>query len=224
MGFANQNMGFFITVEGGEGVGKTTFIREFSKVLEQICKKKSQELVLTREPGGTPTAELMRPIFSQARTVDPLDIRAEFLLVSAARAQHVAKVILPKLANGAMILCDRFVDSSRVYQGILGGISEEEIESVTRTAAQGVEPHLTFLLHADVDTVLQRLNNRHDGNGEERSRFDMKPRAFHESLLQAYLTLQKKFSRRMVQLDATQSVERIVTQAKQALEGKLLKK
>lgn len=194
-----KERGFFITIEGAEAVGKTTFAKSFSLRLDQL----GISYLNTREPGGSPTANKMRQIFVAPPAEDPIHMHAEFLLVEAARAQHVASTILPALAEGKVVLCDRFSDSSRVYQGILGGIDQMFLEAVDEFSTQKCEPDLTFLLDAPASLVASRLKNR--AAHETLSRYDSKPDLFHEKLLDAFRQLAKNHPQRIVTLNAAES-------------------
>lgn len=154
--------GRFITLEGGEGVGKSTQIRALSAAFEN----RGVEVVATREPGGSPGAEAIRALLMEGRD-DRWDVRSEALLFAAARADHVARVIRPALARGAWVLCDRFVDSSRAYQGGGGGITDADILALHGFGSLGLLPDRTFLLTIDADEAARRLDAR-DGGGADR--------------------------------------------------------
>ena len=146
----------FISFEGGEGVGKTTLIG----LLGQNLKKIGVEHIVTREPGGTPSAEAMRQVFVNHPTTDRLTPMAEFLLASAARSQHVTQKIKKSLDKNEWVLTDRFFDSSLVYQGILGGVDLKFIQEVNEKVCQGLQPDLTILIDLDPKTALDRVQKR----------------------------------------------------------------
>ncbi|MGV3729391.1 MAG: dTMP kinase [Sphingopyxis sp.] len=147
--------GRFITLEGGEGVGKSTQIRALTEALAA----RSIEVVATREPGGSAGAEAIRALLMEGSD-DRWDARSEALLFAAARADHVARTIRPALARGAWVLCDRFVDSSRAYQGGGGGITDADILTLHRFGSEGLLPDRTFLLTVSADEAARRLAAR----------------------------------------------------------------
>jgi dTMP kinase len=154
--------GRFITLEGGEGVGKSTQIRALAAALEA----RGIEVVATREPGGSVGAEAIRALLMEGAD-DRWDARSEALLFAAARADHVARLIRPALARGAWILCDRFVDSSRAYQGGGGGVTDADIMALHSFGSQGLLPDRSFLLTVSADEAARRLNVR-DAGGADR--------------------------------------------------------
>lgn len=208
--------GRFITVEGGEGVGKSVFTTN----LAQALRTKGVTLVTTREPGGTPTANKIRALFATPAPDDPLLMNAEALLVSAARAQHVGRLIAPALVRGDWVLCDRFADSMRVYQGALGGLDSAALDLITGFAVGDTLPDLTFLLDVDVHVALSRLSGRgaaaRDPDAIER--YDGKAHDFHEKLRQAYLRLADREPNRFVKLDAGAPPDVVASRALAALE------
>jgi dTMP kinase len=170
--------GWFITFEGGEGTGKSTQIERLAAVL----RERSREVEVTREPGGTALAERVRALL-----LDPaheLDGLTEIFLLEAARHDHVERVIRPALERGAVVLCDRFADSSWVYQGVVRGLGEAEVERLNRLATGGLEPDLTLVL--DVPVTVGRARQRADGKGQDR--FEREDDAFHERVRDAYAT------------------------------------
>ncbi|UIP05763.1 dTMP kinase [Erythrobacter sp. SDW2] len=153
-----MNRGRFIALEGGEGTGKSTQSRLLAEAL-QAC---GLDVVLTREPGGTPGAEAIRQLL-----LDPPGMgwgaRAEALLFAAARSDHVEKLICPALERGAWVVCDRFVDSSRAYQGGAGGVGDEAVRALHAVGSDGLRPDLTVLVDVDPALVAARLAER-DGD------------------------------------------------------------
>lgn len=147
--------GRFITLEGGEGVGKSTQIRALAAAIEAH----GIETVATREPGGSTGAEAIRALLMEGSD-DRWDARSEALLFAAARADHVARTIRPALERGAWVLCDRFVDSSRAYQGGGGGITDADILALHGFGSNGLLPHRTFLLTVSADEAARRLTER----------------------------------------------------------------
>lgn len=154
--------GRFITLEGGEGVGKSTQIRALSSALNA----QGIEVVATREPGGSAGAEAIRTLLMEGAD-DRWNARSEALLFAAARADHVARTIRPGLERGAWVVCDRFVDSTRAYQGGGGGITDADIMALHRVGSQGLMPDRTFLLTVSVDEAARRLAVR-DAAGADR--------------------------------------------------------
>jgi len=147
--------GRFVTLEGGEGVGKSTQIRALAAALEA----RGLEIVATREPGGSTGAEAIRTLLMEGSD-DRWNARSEALLFAAARADHVARTIRPALARGAWVLCDRFVDSSRAYQGGGGGITDADLLALHRFGSEGLLPDRTFLLTVSPDEAARRLTER----------------------------------------------------------------
>jgi dTMP kinase len=203
----------FITVEGGEGVGKSTFIT----TLKQHIKSSGVGVTLTREPGGTPLADRIRSVFTDTPKNESFTIEAELMLVSAARAQHVSHKINPSLEAGNVVISDRFADSTRVYQGFLGGINETFLETVIDKTTFGVKPDITFLLDCDVKVSMARVIKRAEELGEEMSRFDEAKDDTHQMLRDGFLHYASKFSERFCILDASQSPEKVMSDALQVL-------
>ena len=147
--------GRFVTLEGGEGVGKSTQIRALAAALGA----RGLEVVATREPGGSTGAEAIRTLLMEGSD-DRWNARSEALLFAAARADHVARTIRPALARGAWVLCDRFVDSSRAYQGGGGGITDADLLALHRFGSEGLLPDRTFLLTVSPEEAARRLTER----------------------------------------------------------------
>lgn len=184
--------GKFITVEGGEGVGKTTNIEFVQKFFEQ----RSIELITTREPGGTPLSEAIRKLLL-AKSQEPMDAAAELLLVFAARAQHLAEVIKPALAAGQWVLCDRFTDATYAYQGGGRGLNVENIKLLEDLVQQGLQPDLTVLLDIDPAIGMQRARAR-----AELDRFEVESSRFFELVRASYLERAEQFPDRFLVIDA----------------------
>lgn len=213
-----QEKSFFITVEGGEGVGKSLFLKKLSEALSAYSIKH----IVTREPGGTVIAEKLRAIFNDPECEEALTVEAEFLIVSAARAQHIKNRVLPALNSGKSVLCDRFVDSSRVYQGALGGLSSEFIEGISRACLYGVSAGVTFLLDCESSLSLSRLEKRtalSSEEGEKKTRYDAKSFSFHKAIREAFLDLARKNPERIKVLDASLEPDMVVDEALKALKG-----
>ncbi|WP_432770518.1 MAG: dTMP kinase [Sphingopyxis sp.] len=167
--------GRFITLEGGEGVGKSTQIAALTAALAAH----GVEVVATREPGGSAGAEVIRALLMEGSD-DRWDARSEALLFAAARADHVARTIRPALARGAWVLCDRFVDSSRAYQGGGGGITDADILALHGFGSLGLLPDRTFLLTVSADEAARRLAVRDAGGGD---RMGSKPADYQARLV-----------------------------------------
>ena len=171
----SRRKGLFITFEGIEGSGKSTQ----AQALARYLRDKGFEVVETREPGGTPVAEHIRKVFlrptRERRPVDSLIPECEVALILAARSQHVANRLLPALEHGAVVICDRFSDSTLAYQGYGRGLPLRELQSLTRWAAKGLTPDATFLFDLPVSQGLRRRLNSTDVN-----RLDHETTAFHQ--------------------------------------------
>src|SRR5262249_13980603 len=155
--------GRFITFEGGEGTGKSTH----STLLADRLKSLGTSVVLTREPGGSPGAEVIRHVLLSG-VVKPLGIEAEAVLFAAARGDHVRNTIEPALAQGAWVVCDRFLDSTRVYQGILGHLDPLLIRALARVPIGGLKPELTFVLDVPAGIGVAAASSRRGGAGAGR--------------------------------------------------------
>lgn len=190
--------GKFITIEGMEGVGKTTNIQAIERVLTSF----GIEFVSTREPGGTPLAEDIRGLLLDHST-EPMDSLTELLLVFAARAQHVARLIKPALASGKWVVCDRFTDSTYAYQGGGRGIPLETISMIEQTAIAGFEPDLTIVLDLDPEVGLARAEARSD-----KDRFEVEGVDFFRRVRATYLARAERAPRMRV-IDASQNVEAV---------------
>ena len=185
--------GRFITFEGGEGAGKTTQIRRLAARLEPCVG----EVVLTREPGGSPGAEALRQLLVRGEP-DRWSPLSETLILYAAREDHLERTIRPALAQGRWVLCDRFADSTRAYQGAGGGAAEGFIAGLETTIVGETRPDLTLILDLPVELGLARASTR--GGGEER--FERKGRDFHDRLRRGFLTIAEAEPRRCVVVDA----------------------
>lgn len=194
--------GRFITFEGGEGTGKSTQIRR----LEQRLRAAGHAVVVTREPGGSPGAEAMRHILLSG-AARPLGTDAEAILFAAARDDHVRTLIAPALAAGAWVLCDRFVDSTRAYQGILGGVDTRLIDALERITVGDTRPDLTLVLDLPPEIGLARaaLRRGHDAP----DRFEAEAVEFHTRLRAAYRAIAESAPERCVLVDAAGDPEQI---------------
>jgi dTMP kinase len=195
--------GCFITFEGGEGAGKSTQIERLRRRLEAL----SQSVVVTREPGGSPDAERIRAFILEGRA-KALGPFAEALLFAAARIDHIDKVIVPALRRGTHVLCDRFADSTRAYQGALGNLDGTLMEALERVTLKGVRPDLTFILDLPAEVGLARAGRRR-GQGEGADRFEGEDITFHQALRQAYLAIARAFPERCVVIHADRPAEEV---------------
>jgi len=172
----------FLSFEGGEGVGKSAQAARLAETLRTL----GREVVLTREPGGTPLAERIRDVLLHTQEV-ALSPEAQALLFSAARAQHVRDVIRPALAAGSIVLADRFFDSTLAYQGYGHGADLDGLRALTRFAVGALVPHRTFLIDAPVEVTLARLAAR--GDASRWDRFHAVDRGFYDRVREGYLRL-----------------------------------
>jgi len=204
--------GKFITLEGGEGAGKTTLI----KALQAALAAKGLDVVVTREPGGTPGAEVLRDILLKGAT-DRWSPVTEALLMYAARVDHVERLIEPALARGAWVISDRFADSTLAYQGTAGGVPLDRIRQLHGAALGEFRPDLTLVLDLDPRTGLERTVAR----GEDATRFERFDTDFHARLRQAFLDIAADEPERCVVLDAGSDADAVAAAALQAIETRL---
>lgn len=193
----------FISFEGTEGVGKTTLIRQ----LYEHFIAQGKEVVLTREPGGTPLAEQIRSLLLSVHHDELMSNDTELLLMYAARAQHLEHVILPALAAGKMVLCDRFTDSSFAYQCSGRGLSREKLQLLNDHFVIKM-PDLTFWLDAPIETGLLRAQQR-----GALDRFEQEKVTFFEKVRSGFQTIYQEQPHRMKRLDATQPPESVCLDA-----------
>ncbi|MCL6692052.1 dTMP kinase [Pseudomonas sp. R3.Fl] len=191
--------GLFVTLEGPEGAGKTTN-REY---LAERLRERGVEVQLTREPGGTPLAERIRDLLL-APSDEPMAVDTELLLMFAARAQHIAQVIRPALARGAVVLCDRFTDATYAYQGGGRGLPESRIAELERFVQGDLRPDLTLVFDLPVEVGLARAAAR-----GRLDRFEQEGREFFEAVRQTYLRRAAAEPRRYQVLDAAQPLARV---------------
>jgi dTMP kinase len=186
--------GHFITFEGGEGSGKSTH----AATLAQRLKEAGIDVVLTREPGGSPGAEIIRHIILSG-IAKPLGAETETILFAAARDDHVRSTIVPALQAGRWVICDRFIDSTRVYQGILGKVDGKLIRGLERVTVGAAMPELTFILDVPATIGLARAKSRRGADVADR--FEEESVENHEHLRQAFLALAKLESKRCIVVD-----------------------
>jgi dTMP kinase len=201
--------GLFLVFEGGDGAGKTTQIR----LLRSAIERTGRGVLVTREPGGTRVGETIRDVLLRPDG-DPLGDRAEALLYAAARAQHVEETILPALEDGEVVLCDRFVDSSVVYQGAARGLGESHVAELNRWATDGVMPDLVILLDVDPVEGLRRV-------GDQQDRLESAGLPFHRSVAAAYRRRAEEDPDRYLVLDAGRPVEELHAAIRDAVLARL---
>lgn len=204
--------GRFITFEGIDGCGKTTQLR----VLAAWLRERGQDVVETVEPGGTSIGRQIRKILLDPVNAD-LQPRAELLLYFASRAQNVDEVIRPALEEGRTVLCDRFTDSTLVYQGCGRGLDTEVVRDLDRIACRGLKPDVTILIDIDVETSLARARRRNERTGPDESRIDEEDAAFHERVRNGYCALAKAEPERVIVIDGTAGVAEVGQRIREAL-------
>ena len=188
-----MNRGLFITFEGPDGSGKSTQIKNLKNKLE----KKGLETVLTREPGGTAISENIRKMILDVKNSE-MDSLTEALLYAAARAQHVAQIIMPALEADKTVICDRFMDSSIAYQGY-GRKLGDQVRIINEYAVRGLSPDITFLLLLEPSIGKGRIKRAYD-------RLELEKNEFHDDVYKGYLELAKRNPERIIMIDATKSI------------------
>lgn len=207
--------GCFITFEGGEGSGKSTQVQ---RLIARLAER-GVTGVATREPGGSPEAERLRKLLLSG-AVAPFGPVAEIMVFAAARIDHLDKTIKPALEAGRFVICDRFTDSTRAYQGATGKVDMALVRDLEAIAAHEAMPDLTFILDVPVETGLARAK----GRGEGVDRFESEAVAFHEAVRQSFLATARQEPHRCVVIDATQSQDAVEAQIWAAVEQRLLGK
>ena len=202
--------GRFISFEGGEGAGKSTQIKHVAAFLEE----NGHQVLTTRQPGGTENGQALRELLVNG-AADRWTPMAEALLMLADRAVHLEEIIRPALAQGKWVLCDRYMDSTRAYQGVAGALGLDVIDALQAPIIQDTVPNLTFLLDLDVKTGLQRAAERGGA-----ARFESKGETYHEDIRRGFLTLAQAETDRFVIIDAAQPIEQVSTQIIEAITTK----
>ena len=204
----------FLTVEGIEGAGKSTFIG----LLEEELGRRGIDFLRTREPGGCALGRQIRPLLLDAS--QNVSGRAELFLFLADRAQHVADTIRPALERGQWVLCDRYADSTIAYQGYGRGMDVEELQRLNDYATGGLWPDITFLLDLPAEVGLGRAlaRNGREGLTQSEGRFEAEALAFHQRIREGFLTRAARWPKRFCVLDAEQPPEAVVAQAVKHLE------
>lgn len=205
--------GRFITLEGIEGAGKTSV----AAALDQVLRERGIRTRITREPGGTPLAERLRSVALE-RGTESVSASAETLLMFAARAVHLDNLVRPALAQGDWVICDRFTDATRAYQGGGRKVDEQFIEGLAAEVQRGLEPDRTLLLDLPVEIGLARASRRRLERGESAvDRFESEKREFFERVRARYLALASALPERIRVIDASQPIERVTADALAAL-------
>nr|WP_290128869.1 dTMP kinase [Hoeflea alexandrii] len=198
-----NSTGRFITFEGGEGVGKSTQIHRLANVL----RRRGHDVLVTREPGGSRGAEAVRHVLLSG-AAEEFGVRMEAMLFAAARSDHIEEVIRPAVAEGTIVLCDRFMDSSRVYQGVTGNLEPRFIQNLERVAINGMVPDLTLVLDLPAASGLRRAKAR-EGKNAAPDRFEKEEVSTHEKRREAFIDLTRTEPDRCRLIDANQSEDAV---------------
>lgn len=217
---AGKPRGKFITIEGLDGCGKSTQLGKLAAVL----RAQGIEVVLTREPGGTPAGEAIRTVLLDSRTTGLAPL-AELALMFASRSQHLHQVILPALAAGRFVLCDRFTDSSEAYQGGGRKVGIEPVHQLHQLLCAGLQPDLTLLMDSEVSASVARARRRNTAASgpHDENRFEQESRAFFERVRNAYLTIARREPERVILLDARRPVDIVHNEIVEAVRTRLLR-
>ena len=205
---SSRHHGKFITFEGGDGVGKSTQMQRLAAHL----RRRGIELITTREPGGTLVGDRLRAVLLSSRTsgLSPL---AELAMMFADRAQHIDEMILPALARGQWVLCDRFTDSSEAYQGGGRELGSEVVLHLHRYLCHNLKPDLTVLMLSNLAASIKRARKRNIKDArrsrDDENRFEQENRAFHKRVLEAYKAIAEREPHRVVQVDARQPIDMV---------------
>lgn len=201
--------GILISLEGPDGAGKTTVLKE---ILPEI-KKMKRDIISTREPGGVRLAEEIRQLILDPKNTE-IDSKTEMLLFAAARRLHMQEKMLPALKAGKVVIVDRFIDSSVAYQGYGRELGVEVVDWLNNFATDGLKPDLTLYFDIDTDVALDRImSNRAD----EVNRLDLERAEMHRKVRQGYLKMVEREPQRFVTIDASQSVEKVVSDTIEAI-------
>ena len=201
-------MGYFITFEGGEGTGKTTIITYLSKYL----KDKGYDVISTRQPGGIEIAEQIRSIILDVKNTK-MDYRTEALLYAASRTQHLAEKVIPALNENKIVLCDRYLDSSLVYQGIARNLGIENVLKVNMFALEYM-PNLTFFIDVKPEICFKRIKD----NNREMDRLDLENMDFHNMVYEGYKKVAKMYPERIVSINGDRTVEELIEDIKKIID------
>ena len=193
-------MGYFITFEGGEGTGKTTIINYISKYLNE----KGYQVVTTREPGGIDIAEQIRSIILDVKNTK-MDYRTEALLYAASRTQHLAEKVIPALNENKIVLCDRYLDSSLVYQGIARNLGIDNVLKINMFALEYM-PNITFFIDVKPEICFKRLKD----NNREMDRLDLENMDFHNMVYEGYKKIAEMYPDRIISINGDRKIEDII--------------
>ncbi|MET0660979.1 MAG: dTMP kinase [Steroidobacteraceae bacterium] len=205
--------GRFITLEGGEGAGKSTQLA----LACELIRAAGYEVVATREPGGTARAEQIRSLLLD-KTSEAMPATCELLLMFAARASHLENLIKPALGRGAWVVCDRFTDASYAYQGAGRGMPFEHIQALETIVQAGLKPDLTLLLDTPVAVGLHRAQQRNRTQRSEADRFESEQAAFFERVRDGYLEIAKREPQRVRLIDASRPMEQVSADVRSTLQ------
>ena len=206
-------MSLFITLEGPEGSGKTSAI----KIVKEKLEKEGYQIVMTREPGGTPISEQIRNVILDKNNT-AMDYRTEALLYAASRRQHLVEKVWPNVKEGKLVICDRYLDSSLAYQGYARGLGVEDILNVNMYATEGTFPNLTLLFDLEPEVGLARIS----ANSErEVNRLDLEKLDFHKKVYEGYKILVDRYPERIKSIDASKSVEEVSNSVLEVILSKL---
>jgi dTMP kinase len=214
---AATRRGLLITFEGGEGGGKSTQIAALKTRLEAA----GHDVIQTREPGGTPLGEFVRNLLQHDAAGQDMSPEAELLLFAASRAQHVRELIAPAIATGKIVLCDRFLDSTTVYQGVARAIDSQQVEAINQFAVGETQPELTILIDLPPEIGLARVHARSDGKLD---RIEQEAIEFFQAVRQGYLDLSATNPKRFVVLDGSRSIETMSEEIWETVSTRILKK
>ena len=214
--------GKFITFEGLDGVGKSTQLRKLADHLRQ----RGIDVITTREPGGTALGDNLRAVLLSSRT-SGLSALAEVALMFADRAQHIDEQILPALAKGQWVLCDRFTDSSEAYQGGGRALGSETVRQLHKLLCHDLQPDLTILMVSDLASNIARARRRNTekskGSHTDENRFEKENRAFHKRVLEAFLAIADREPQRVVKVDATEQIVKVHKKIVRSVEERLVR-
>jgi dTMP kinase len=208
----SSSKGRLITFEGGEGVGKSTQIHRLANVL----RRRGYDVLVTREPGGSLGAEAVRHVLLSG-AAEEFGVRMEAVLFAAARSDHIEEVIRPALSEGTIVLCDRFMDSSRIYQGVTGNLEPQFMANLERIAVNGMVPDLTLVLDLPAEAGLRRAKAR-EGKNTAPDRFEKEELATHEKRREAFVDLTRSEPERCKLINANQSEDAVALAVLEAVE------
>ena len=195
--------GYFITFEGPDGSGKTTI----STLVQKRLAEMGYDAIYTREPGGIDIAEQIRDVILNPKNIN-MDAKTEALLYAASRRQHLVEKVLPAIQEGNIVICDRFVDSSLVYQGYARHLGIEDVYNINMFAIEGHFPDATIFLNLDYDEGLKRIETR-----TFKDRLDLETNTFHSEVAKGYQIVLQKYKHRMNVIDASKPIDEVVEEA-----------